>query len=59
MDVQINEVSTDLHVTDAEALLSPRIMARIVAEVRRQLEEEERVRGQRNADRSADVRGKR
>jgi hypothetical protein len=57
MDVQINEVSTDLEVTDAEALLNPRIMARIVAEVRRQLEEEERVRGQRKADRSADVRG--
>jgi hypothetical protein len=59
MDVQINEVSTDLEVTDAEALLNPRIMARIVAEVRRQLEEEERVRGQRKADRSADVRGMR
>lgn len=59
MDVQINEVSADLKVTDAEALLSPRIMARIVAEVKRQLEEEERLRGQRNADRSANVRGAR
>jgi hypothetical protein len=59
MDVQINEVSTDLHVTDAEALLSPRIMARIVAEVRRQLEEQERIRGQRESDRSTDVRGRR
>jgi hypothetical protein len=59
MDVQINEVSTDLDVTDAEALLNPRIMARIVAEVKRQLEEEERVRGQRTADRSADARGMR
>lgn len=57
MDVQINEVSTDLDVRDAEALLNPRVMARIVAEVKRQLEDEERLRTQRNADRSADVRG--
>lgn len=59
MDVQINEVSTDLKVTDAEALLSPRIMARIVAEVKRQLAEDERLRAQRTADRSADARGRR
>ena len=59
MDVQINEVSTDLEVRDAEALLSPRIMARIVAEVKRQLEVEERLKSQRAADRSADARGMR
>jgi hypothetical protein len=59
MDVQINEVSTDLEVRDAEALLNPRVMARIVAEVKRHLEEAERLRAQRSADRSADVRGRR
>jgi hypothetical protein len=59
MDIQINEVSTDLDVRDAEALLNPRVMARIVAEVKRQLEEEERLRMQRNADRSADPRARR
>jgi hypothetical protein len=59
MDVQINEVATSLEVRDAEALLSPRVMALIVAEVKRQLEAEERVRMQRTADRSADVRGRR
>ena len=59
MDVQINEVSTDVDVRDAEALLDPRIMAIIVAEVKRQLADEERLRAQRNADRSPDVRGRR
>ncbi len=59
MDVQINEVSTDLNVTDADALLNPRVMARIVAEVKRQLEEEERLRAQRSADRSANLRTRR
>jgi hypothetical protein len=57
MDVQINEVSTDVDVRDAAALLDPRILARIVAEVKRQLEEEDRLRAQRASDRSADVRG--
>ena len=59
MDVQINEVSTDVDVRDAEALLNPRVMAIIIAEVKRQLADEERLRMQRNADRSPDVRGRR
>ena len=59
MDIRINEVETDLNVTDAEAMLTPRVMARIVAEVKRQLEEDERLKSQRSADRSADVRGRR
>jgi hypothetical protein len=59
MDVRINEISTDLGVTDAEALLSPRIMAAITAEVKRLLEADDRLRAQRNADRSANVRGRR
>lgn len=59
MDVRINEVETDLKVTDADALLTPRVLAKIVAEVKRQLEDEERLRNQRRADRSADVRGER
>jgi hypothetical protein len=59
MDVQINEISTDVSVTDAQALLNPRVMALIVAEVKRHLEQEEQLRAQRSADRSADVRGRR
>jgi hypothetical protein len=57
MDVKINEVSTDLEVRDAEALLSPRVMARIVAEVKRQIEADDRLKAQRAADRSSDARG--
>jgi hypothetical protein len=57
MDVKINEVSTDLEVRDAEALLSPRVMARIVAEVKRQIETDDRLKAQRAADRSSDARG--
>jgi hypothetical protein len=59
MDVRINEVATDLKVTDAEALLTPRVLDRIVAEVKRRLEDEERLSSQRRADRSADARGAR
>jgi hypothetical protein len=57
MDVRINEVQTDLKVTDAEAMLTPRVLARIVAEVKRELEQDERLRAQRRSDRSSDVRG--
>jgi len=56
MDVQINEVSTDLEVRDAEALLKPRVLARIVAEVKRELEADARVKAQRASDRSNDLR---
>jgi hypothetical protein len=56
VDVEINEVSTELEVRDAEALLSPRVMARIVAEVKRQLEADERLKSQRASDASANVR---
>jgi hypothetical protein len=56
MDVHINEIQTDLRVTDAEALLTPRVLARIVAEVKRQLQDEERLRHQRRSDSSPDVR---
>jgi len=59
MDVQINEIVSTVRVTDTTALLDPRIMALIVAEVKRHLMEEERLRTQRNAERSADVRGSR
>ena len=59
MDVQINEIVSTVRVTDTTALLDPRIMALIVAEVKRHLMEEEQLRTQRNAERSADVRGSR
>lgn len=59
MDVRINEVSTDLEVRDAEALLTPRVLARIVAEVKRELEADDRLKSQRSSDRSANARGAR
>jgi hypothetical protein len=59
MNVQINHVTTEFEVRDAEAMLNPRIMARIVAEVKRQLDTDERLKAQRSADRSADARGMR
>lgn len=51
MDVRINEVATSVEVRDAEALLTPAVMARIVAEVRRQLQEDEELRTRRDTDR--------
>lgn len=41
-DVRINDVTTDVNVTDASALLTPQVMERIVQTVLRRLEEERR-----------------
>lgn len=57
MDVRINEVSAELKETDPEAMLTPRVMARILAEVRRQLAEDEKVKRQRDVERSGESRG--
>ena len=59
MDVQINEISTQIGVIDERALLTPRVLEIIKAEVRKQREEDDRLNAQRNADRSADTRGRR
>ena len=39
VDVRINEVATDVNVTDASAMLTPEILERIVQEVLERLEE--------------------
>ena len=60
MDVKINNASVDIDVMDLLAVLRhPPAMAVIVAEVKKHLEEDERLRSQRNVDRSADTRARR
>lgn len=51
MDVQIDEVTSTVEVVDREALLSPEILARIVAAVRASLAAERRL----ERDRAQDV----
>jgi hypothetical protein len=51
MDVQIEEVHSSVDVVDHDALLTPEILARIVAAVRASLADEHR----RKADRAEDV----
>lgn len=41
-DVRINEVTTDVHVTDASAMLTPQVLERIVQAVLRRLDEQRR-----------------
>jgi hypothetical protein len=41
-DVRINDVTTDVNVTDAAAMLTPQVLERIVQAVLRRLEEERR-----------------
>ncbi|MDQ4054024.1 MAG: hypothetical protein M3237_15165 [Actinomycetota bacterium] len=42
MDVHIEELHTSVDAVDAEALLSPAVLTRIVAAVKRQLDDEAR-----------------
>lgn len=42
MDVHIEELHTSVDAVDAEALLSPAVLARIVAAVKRQLDDDAR-----------------
>jgi hypothetical protein len=48
VDVRINEVTTDLNVTDASAMLTPQVLERIVQAVLARLEAQQRT--QREAD---------
>jgi hypothetical protein len=41
-DVRINEVTTDVNVTDASAMLTPQVLERIVQAVLRRLDEQRR-----------------
>jgi hypothetical protein len=41
-DVQINQLTTDVNVTDASAMLTPQVLERIVQVVLKRLEEQQR-----------------
>jgi len=56
MDVQINHVSADIDVTDPEAMLTPRVVARLTAAVREQLRSEAMLEQQRATDRKPTTR---
>jgi hypothetical protein len=42
VDVRVNQVTTDINVTDSSAMLTPEVMSQIVATVIQQLEERQR-----------------
>lgn len=42
MDVRVNQVTTDINVTDSSAMLTPEVMSQIVAAVIQRLEEHQR-----------------
>lgn len=58
MDVRVNTVASRVRVADADALLSPEVLERITRAVMERLEEGERVRSQREAERRVDDRRK-
>ena len=55
----IQEITAEVSVTDADALLTPRVMAQIVAMVKRALQDERNLHTQRQSDTSSDVRARR
>jgi pyruvate/oxaloacetate carboxyltransferase len=59
MDLMIQEITAEVSVTDADALLTPRVMAQIVAMVKRALQDERNLHTQRQSDTSSDVRARR
>jgi pyruvate/oxaloacetate carboxyltransferase len=59
MDVMIQEITAEVSVTDADAMLTPRVMAHIVAAVKKALQDERNLHAQRTSDTSSDVRGRR
>ena len=50
-DVRINNVETQINVTDMEALLSPEVMEMLVRAVRQKLNEESRMQQDADGDR--------
>ncbi len=55
-DVRINNLESNLHMTDARAMLTPEVRAQIVAEVLRALQEEQRQAQERARDMAIDKR---
>lgn len=59
-EIRIGNLSSAVEVTDSDALLNPRVLARIVAAVERALEEKARVGAAKDAEtRIAEVGGRR
>lgn len=56
MDVNIEEVQTTVRVADPKQVLSPEVMARIVAMVMQELERTRALEAQRASDRAANAR---
>ncbi len=57
-DVRINDVTTDVNVTDTSALLTPTILERIVQEVLKRLEERRRTEREVEQERSLSSAGR-
>ena len=50
MDVRINHATSNIHMTDARAMLTPEVLKQIVEAVSAQLRQEEQQRQEREAD---------
>ena len=50
MDVRINEVTSNIHATDARAMLTPEVLSQIIEAVLRRLEVENRLQKEREHD---------
>lgn len=50
MDVRINNVTSNIHMTDARAMLTPEVLKQIVEAVMAQMEQETRRREEREQD---------
>ena len=57
MDVRINNLTSNIHLTDARAMLSPEVLQQIVEAVIVRLREAEQERRQREQDTRIDRRG--
>jgi hypothetical protein len=56
MDVQINNVTSNVHVTDARAMLAPEVLRQIVEAVMVQMQQEAQQRDEREQDMKIDRR---
>jgi len=59
MDIRINKVTSNIHMTDARAMLTPEVLHQIVEEVSAYLQQEEWEREEREQDMRIDRRASR
>jgi len=52
VDVRIQNVTSSVRIADSDALLTPEVLARIVAAVKQQLEEERALQAERDSDKT-------